>query len=471
MMKRILGVVVGILSILHLGAQEIKRIDDYFQAVLREGYTVKSAEHGYQAATEEFNLFKSQLKPQLSLQASIPTFTRTSVSVIQPNGSINFQPVFQNNASLALLAEQPVLFTGGTLFFQSALDRFDDFGQRATLFNGVPVRFGYQQPLVGFNRWKWNKKIEESKILTRHKQFNFETARAQLQAAEHFFEALIAEANHAIADSNRLVNEKLLVISEERFHLGKISEDEKLQMEAEYKQSVMQVVQLQNILVQSKNRMNNLLKDEKNIANQLEVPEIFQILLRTEEVLVTAALANAPQVQRALLEIEFQRREAARIKAEMNPTLEIFSTLGFAKNGNQWNDVYEQPFLEQQIRVGISVPIVDWGRRRASINMSQHMMEQAMIESEQQKTMIATVIRQLYGQLIELQSRLALQKELMDISDRRYKISTERYASGAMILTELVFAQRNKDQAIRDFLISLRDYYLAYYELKSLTGS
>lgn len=470
MMRRIIGFVVGILSIMSLGAQEIERIEDYFQAVTETGYNIEAAEHAYQASEEEFKLFKSQLKPQVSLRASIPTFTRTSVSVIQPNGSINFQPVFQNNSSLALVAEQPVLLTGGTLFFQTALDRFDDFGQRATLFNGVPVRFGYQQSLVGFNRWKWNRKIEESRRLTRYKKYNFELATAQLEAATYFFDALIAQANHAIADSNRLVNEKLLIISEERFLLGKISEDEKLQMEAEYKQSVVQVAQLHNLLLQSKNRMNNLLEEARNIANRLEVPEIFQIQLRHEEELIADALDNAPEIHQMLLDLEIQRREAARIKAEMSPTLEIFSTLGFAKNGQQWNDVYEQPFLEQQISVGISVPIIDWGRRRAAVNISQHLVEKAMIESERQKTMISNLIRQLYGQLNELESRLTLQKEIMDISERRYKISTERYASGAIILTELVFAQRNKDQAIRDYLLSLRDYYLAYYELKALVG-
>ncbi len=469
MMRRVVCVIIGVFIGLWVHAQEINRIEDYFKAVLDEGYSVQWAEHGFRAAESEFNLFKSQLKPQVSLQASLPTFIRTSTSVVQPNGSINFQPVFQNNASMALLVEQPVLLTGGTLFFQTALDRFDDFGQRATLFNGIPVRFGYQQSLVGFNRWKWNKKIEENRLLTRRKQYHFEIAQAQLQAAEHYFDALIAEANHAIADSNRLVNEKLLIISEERLALGKISEDEKLQMEAEYKQSVMQVGQLHNILVQTKNQMNNLPKSLQKIGKNLVVPEVFPLRLLTEEELIAQAMAHAPEIYQAALNIDIQRRNAAQLKAEMSPTFEVFSTLGFAKNGEQWSDVYSSPFLEQQIRVGVSVPIVDWGRKKAAVNMSQHLIEQATTESERQKIRIKQIISQLYGQLTELQTRLEMQKELMDISERRYKISTERYASGAVILTELVFAQRNKDQAIRDYLMSLRDYYAAYYELKALT--
>jgi outer membrane protein TolC len=65
---------------------------------------------------------------------------------------------------------------------------------------------------------------------------------------------------------------------------------------------------------------------------------------------------------------------------------------------------------------------------------------------------------------------MALHEELLALAEERANISTERYTAGKLALTEWVLTQRNRDQMQRDYLISLRDLYLAYFELRLLTG-
>ncbi len=451
-------------------SQHISSLEKYIDAVLSKGYAVQIAEYDKAVSAFEYQLFKSGLRPQISLSAFIPTFTRTSISVIQPSGSINFQPIYQNNASLMLNVEQPIMLTGGILFIQTALDRFDDIGQKATFYNGIPIRIGYRQSLVGLNLLKWNKRIADQQYSLSKQQYRFDQAQARLQAVNHYFDALIAEANYAIADSNRVVNETLLVIAEERLALGKISYDEKLQMEAEYKQSILSLAQLENAFLQSKIRMENLLEESSSISSGLLVPEVFALGLRSEAAYIESAIANVPTIQRMFLEVQNQKRNAAQLKAQLSPSFEIFTALGFANNGSRIEDVYNRPFSEQQVRLGINVPLVDWGRKRAAINMTQRQIERTELDTQQQLAVISNVIRQYFLLLKELQSRLVLQAELVEISERRYRISTERYASGVVLLTELVFAQRIKDQAIRDYLSSLREYYVAFFELMALVN-
>ncbi|MCU0374151.1 MAG: TolC family protein, partial [Chitinophagaceae bacterium] len=188
------------------------------------------------------------------------------------------------------------------------------------------------------------------------------------------------------------------------------------------------------------------------------------------EALQALAKAHAPAIQQTALQAEVQRRNAAQTKAELSPTLELFTTLGVAKNGEKLSDVYRQPFMEQQIRVGIGVPLVDWGRKKAAVQQAQHRIERAEAEAGLQADMIEHQVQQLYTQLHELQERLQAQRYLIDISEKRYRISTERYTAGAVLLTELVLAQRQKDQAIRDYLLSLQEYYGAWHTLNSITG-
>ena len=451
-------------------AQPVSSLEQYLQAVQQQAWQAKIAGSENLRAQAAYRLFTTSLRPQVMLQAFAPVFTRTSSSVVQPNGSIFFQPLFQNNASLSVSVQQPLPFTGGTLFVETILDRFDDFGQKVTLYNGIPLRLGYRQSLVGFNPWKWDKKIEKQRLELSKTQYGQDMAAINVAAVNLYFEALLAMANLGIADSNRLVNEKLLLIAEERLQLGKISEDEKLQMEAEYRQSVIQLAQAKSIWQQAVYGMANMLPGIKEVSKQLATPKVFELSIPEAESLQAMAMAQSPAVRSVALQLLSERRSAAQVKSEMSPTFEILSTIGLANSGGKLNEVYRQPFVEQQLRVGITVPLVDWGRKKAAVQQAGYRIERAEAETNRQKDAIGNEVRQLHVHLHELKDRLQAQFALIDISEKRYKISTERYAAGAVLLTELVLAQRNKDQAIRDYLASLQQYYVAWHTLNGLIG-
>ena len=56
-----------------------------------------------------------------------------------------------------------------------------------------------------------------------------------------------------------------------------------------------------------------------------------------------------------------------------------------------------------------------------------------------------------------------------DVAQRRYDIALRRYQTGNVTITNLNIAQNEKDSNKRAFYESLRDYWMAYYELRALT--
>jgi hypothetical protein len=469
-MMRIVAILIILTLHLHTFGQKIGDLQSYLLEVNEESFGVQMANSTLRFSEANYALFKSQLKPQLSFNSTLPMYTRTSTSITQPNGSIAFQPLYQHLASFTLFVEQPILPTGGTLFVESGFDRFDDLSRNFTLFNGIPFRIGYRQSLIGFNQWKWAKTIEHQRLFTAKKQYTYEVADLQFQAVNTYFDALITQNNFTIAETNKNVNEKLLLIAEERLNFGKISKDEKLQMESEYKQAIMLYAQTLNSVKQAKLNLQTILNKNVEINEVLITPEIFNIQLPSEQTLIEMALDNAPNIPMNKVAIASQKRDASRIKAEMSPTFQVFSTIGLAQSGERAAEVYQRPFNEQQIQASINIPILDWGRRKSAIRASEEQINLLELEGERIKKNLVNLIKLRYIDIQEMQSRLFLQKELIDISEERYKISKERYSAGAILITELVFAQRNKDQALRDYLLSLRDYYLAYYDLKRWTG-
>src|SRR5450432_4170093 len=47
-----------------------------------------------------YRTFRSNYQPQLSLDGTVPGYSKTFLQVVQPDGTILFQPVHNNNSSL-----------------------------------------------------------------------------------------------------------------------------------------------------------------------------------------------------------------------------------------------------------------------------------------------------------------------------------------------------------------------------------
>ena len=108
----------------------------------------------------KYRSFLADYKPQLSLDGSLPSFTRSFIPVQQPDGTVAFQPVSNNNSVLNLSLNQNIPLTGGSVFVQQQLQRFDNFLNNTTLYNGVPFAVGIVQPLFRFNPMKWDRRTE-----------------------------------------------------------------------------------------------------------------------------------------------------------------------------------------------------------------------------------------------------------------------------------------------------------------------
>ena len=103
---------------LHLGAQtggqltlaEVVQLAKNQSIAARQVATTKETRYW------EFRTFQSNYKPQLLLDGRLPAFSRSFQEVIQPDGTVLFQPIRYNNSSLGVSLEQNIARTGGTIY-------------------------------------------------------------------------------------------------------------------------------------------------------------------------------------------------------------------------------------------------------------------------------------------------------------------------------------------------------------------
>jgi outer membrane protein TolC len=68
-----------------------------------------------------------------------------------------------------------------------------------------------------------------------------------------------------------------------------------------------------------------------------------------------------------------------------------------------------------------------------------------------------------------LREQLVLTAQADSIASEKYQIAKDRYILGNLSITDLSIAFAEKDQAKRDYIFALRDFWGSYYQLRYLS--
>jgi len=428
------------------------------------------AEIDYQTAQLDYEIYQARLKPRLDAFVNFPNYAKSFREIVQPSGTIAFQPIRNNNAYVSLFASQPLQKTGGSIFLQTDLQRFDDFESDSKQYNGLPIRLGIQQSLFQFNPWKWQQQIAPLRKQEATKKKDFDFATIQVEANNLFFNLLIAHQNVVIAETNQKNNKELLAIAEEQFELGKISQNDLLQLSLEKVSSTKNhqeaVTQLRNA---SAAIYNYLGWPYKGDLLQPTIPQDFPMLEFTESQLIEKAVTNNYLLDRYLRQLLEAERDLEESQKNAGLNMDIQASIGYARSANTFEDIYTNPQQEQLVQVSLQVPILNWGQEKAVIQQQQLQRNIVQLQNDRLRNQLVTSIKQLYYRINDLKEQLALSQQQQDIAIQRFEIARQSFVLGAINATELGIAQQEKDFALRDYILTLSNYWSSYFALRQRT--
>jgi outer membrane protein len=417
----------------------------------------------------EWRTFKSNYKPQLSLSGNLPGYSKTFREVLQPNGTIEFQPVRYNNAALSLALSQSIAKTGGTIFGTTQMQRFDDFDRRTISYNGVPYAIGYSQPLWRYNPLKWDQKVEPLKY-NESKQYYIESLeQIAIKACDYFFDLLLAQVNYGIAETNLANTQNILRIANEKFDMGKISRNEILQLNLEQLKAQKAVgIARRDMEIATLNlRAYTGLQSTDKMA--LSLPDtVIHMSVDTAKV-VAEAYENRSDAIAFIRRIMEAKRNVARAKGDNGLNATLTARIGFSKSARSIGKIYESPINQQVFQLELDIPILDWGRSKSRTKTAEAIQQFTEYAVEQDKQ---NFTQEIYTQvtLFEMmKDQLLLTAKADSIASEKYQIAKERYVLGNLSITDLSIAFQENDQAKQDYVFALRDFWGAYYQLRYLS--
>ena len=416
----------------------------------------------------EYRNFQSNYKPQLLLTSRIPAYSRTFSEVVQPDGTVQFKPIRNNNSFIGVSLEQNIGRTGGTIYATTQLQRFDDFDRKNTLFNSTLFAVGISQPLFRFNPLAWDKKIEPLKYNESQQAYIESLEEIAWRANGFFFDLLLAQVNLTIAETNFKNTTEILRIANEKFDIGKNSRNEILQLQLEQLKAQKAVATAKRDLEISTLNIKSFIGLQGTEKLVLIPPPAPPLSIPAEKATAEAFSNRADAIgfTRRLLEAE---RNVVKAKGDNGLNANLTANLGFSNSTQRIADLYQKPQNQQVIAIEFAMPILDWGRSEARLKTAQANQKLAEYTIEQDKQNLKQEIFTQVTLFDMLKDQLVLTAKADSIASEKYQIAQDRYVLGNFSITDLSIAFAEKDQAKRDFVGVLRDYWAAFYRLRWLT--
>ncbi len=450
-------------------ASQAVTLEQVIAQAQQNSLTLRQAETNRENSYWQWRTYQADFKPTLSLAGTLPDFSRSINPVTQPDGTTDFKQVSINNSVLDLGISQSIGLTGGQVSVSSQLQRFDDFNASATRYNSNPAIIGFSQPLFRFNKLAWARKIEPLRFAESQKKFVEDRETIAQEVTTLYFDLLLQQINQDIATKNRANTEAIIRIAEEKFKLGKISKNDVLQLRLSLLNSQIAQAEADLAVKNAALTLNSYLGETSTKPMALATPGNLPILQVTEQAALEQARQNRKEslaFKRTLLQAE---RNLAEAKQSNGFNATFFANFGLTKQASNLIDSYGNPENQQRVRLGFELPIMDGGKQKslaktaqANLKLAQYAVEQDQLEFEQN-------IRTQVNQFEMLKTRVAITAEADQIAQSRYDIAKATYVVGRISITDLNIALGEKDQAKRSYIASLRDFWTAFYNLRTLT--
>lgn len=420
-----------------------------------------------------YQSFLADYRPQIDLDATFPNFNRSIEPITLPDGSDRFVNRSLMSNSVGLSLQQGITLTGGRIFANTGLQRIDIFstsgGDNIKSYLSTPINIGIIQPIFGFNALKWDKRIEPVAYDEAKRGYTEDMEQVAFQAAQFFFEVLISQLNLEAAKRDKANADTLYVISQGRFEVGRIAETELLQIELRVMNADADIARSYLNLQTSTERLRNFLGITEAVDFQLTPPyDLPAFNIDTDQALGYALRYRSEKItfQRRLLEAE---RNVAQAKANAGPNIDLSLNFGLSQTAGSIGDAYNDPLDNERVRLGLNMPIADWGKSKArlEISKSQQALTQLQVTQEQVNFEREVIIQVQQVDLLRTQVRLALRT--YEVAEKRLDISRKRYRIGKIGVTDLNIAISEEATARRGYISALQEFWLAYYQLRRLT--
>ena len=404
----------------------------------------------------------ASLKSQFSLDVTPFRYTRN-------NQYDNFNSKWYANetkmSSASFGITQPIKWTDGTISlyndfsWQDASNRTS--GGNNTSFNhNLSLRIS--QPLFTYNRTKMQLKeleyaLENAKISYALQQLSIEK-----NVTSQFYDVYQKQKDLNISRDEYNNQKQNYDIIKNKVEAGLLAKEELYQAEVNLANSESTVYSKEISFENAKDNFKLLL----GMSLDEDIAILFDNNIPTVDVnindAVKYALDQRMEIRQKQITLEQDVFSIIRTKAESEFKGDLSVRVGMDALAGKVKNMYDKPTDNEEVGVTLTIPIFDWGAKKAKVKSSQLAMESDEISLEEQKKEIVIDVRQICR-------NIEIKKKSIENAERTYEINLEKYRNGNLTGMDLQQFQNQLTTAKQDYTSAIISYKIELLNLKIQT--
>lgn len=419
----------------------------------------------------EYRSYKAARLPSLTLNLTPSQYYRYITQRYDSQEDVDVyreQQMFSANAGLSVSQNFDLL--GGTFYLNTELDYMRNFGDsKSTQFSTVPIRIGYQQDLLGYNAFKWDRKIEPLKFEKAKRQFLYNTESVSEEAVNYFFSLAMAQADYKLAEDNMTTTDTLYAIGQQRQKIAAISQADLLTLKLD---KVNARNTLRNAEISLKRAMSALatyLNLDKNTHIELDLPSRPKFMEVSADRALALAKENNPTYLEQRQNVLEAEQQVDRTRKESMFNASFNASVGFNQVADNLGAAYRNLLQQDLVAFSISIPLVDWGVRKGKYNMARNNLNVVRIAARQEEISLEEDVLMTVSDFNVQQELIASAEEALDLAELAYDQTRRRFIIGKADISSLTLALNRQQEAQKNYILALQNYWLSYYKIRKLT--
>lgn len=425
----------------------------------------------YLAGYWEYRSFKANRLPSVNLSLVPAAYNRGFVTRYDSQSDVDFYGVQRSYAANGTLSiEQNLDLLGGKFFIESGLQYLRYLGDNPmNQFSSMPFNIGYRQDLIGYNPFRWEKKIEPVKYEKAKKEYLYNTEQISEEVTSYFFTLAMAQEEFELAKKNKASADTLLTIGQKKFDLTSITTDELYTLELE---KINAENTLRNASLNLKRAMHSLVT-YLNIDPDTQIRLILPTCGHTFFLPIEDALAKAQENNPVYLtnrqSILEAKQNLDKKKRESLFQASFEASVGFSQAAESFSSSFSNLMRSEMVSISLQIPILDWGVRKGQYRMAKNNLNVIEISSKQSEISVEKEVIMAVNDFNLQQKLIENASYALDLAEKAYQLTMSRFMEGTTDMNTMTLASNRKDAATKNYIISLQSYWQSYYKIRRLT--
>ncbi|MEA2105852.1 MAG: TolC family protein [Bacteroidota bacterium] len=459
-------------------AQQTLTLEDAMNIAVENSPTIKQSKINMERNREYLNAQLAMLKSHFALNVTPIEYSNNETYEEYYSQWYNSERTVSN---AGLVISQPIKWTDGTLslrnnfeYKSTSSETFDNFSDPTNptkvtnTYTGFDnyLYLSYNQPLFTYNRTKINLKRQELALENATLSYSIEMLNIERQVTQAFY-AIYQKQMAVEITVEEFENQKVsLDIIKSKVEAGLSAQEELLQAELNYSTSQSNLenakVDLENAKDEFKRLIGISLYEDIKIATNIEYKPVLVDL----EKAIEHGLSQRLELTQRKIDLNNAEFDLIETTATNEFRGDVDLSIGIMGNNENFAHIYEKPTRSPQVGVTFSIPIFDWGERKARIRAAELQVESRELDLQNQKDDIVINIRQIYRNLKNLNSQIKIARQNEKNAKLTYEINLERYKNGDLTSIDLERYQNQLSQKKMDLANALINYKLELLNLK-----